>query len=100
MLFTARIVEAREALRIGLVAEILPVGEVNIRVQELASFISKLPPVAARYLKEAVMSGADMTLQQGLRLESDLSILLHSTRDRAEGLQSFQTRRRPRFIGE
>jgi len=100
MLFTSRIVEAHEALRIGLVAEILPVSEVNTRVQELAAFISKLAPVAARYLKEAVLSGADMTLQQGLRLESDLGILLHSTRDRAEGVQSFEARRRPRFVGE
>jgi hypothetical protein len=41
----------------------------------------------------------DLTLAQGLRLEADLNILLQSTADRAEGIQSYLQRREPEFRG-
>ena len=46
------------------------------------------------------MAGMDLTLAQGLRLEADLSILLQSTHDRAEGLSSFHERRKPKYEGQ
>ena len=49
--------------------------------------------------KETIMKGMDMTLAQGLKIEADLSILLQSTLDRKEGLQSFIEKRLPRFTG-
>jgi enoyl-CoA hydratase len=42
----------------------------------------------------------DMTLEQGLRLEVDLNLLLQTTSDRAEGIASFLERRTPRYTGE
>jgi len=41
----------------------------------------------------------DLTLDQGLRLEADLNVLLQSTTDRAEGLDSFLGKRRPKYTG-
>ena len=51
------------------------------------------------YAKETIINGMDMTLAQGLKIEADLSILLQSTQDRKEGLQSFIEKRLPRFTG-
>ncbi|UCG64097.1 MAG: hypothetical protein JSW12_15785, partial [Deltaproteobacteria bacterium] len=56
-------------------------------------------PVALRYAKEAIHKGMDLTLEQGLRLEADLYFLLHTTKDRTEGIRAFQEKRPPRFEG-
>ena len=55
---------------------------------------------AARYAKEAVIKGMDLTLDDGLRLEADLNVMLQSTQDRVEGLRSFTEKRQPKFSGE
>ena len=67
---------------------------------EAASTISKHGPIAARYLKETVMKGQDMTLEQGLHLEADLNLLLQTTSDRVEGISSFLNRGTPEYRGE
>ena len=66
----------------------------------LASTIASYAPIAARYLKETLLKGADMTLAQGLGLEADLTVILQSTADRAEGIASFLERRQPEYRGE
>ena len=100
MLLTGRVVDAAEALRIGLVHQVTPSGELMARAEQVANTIAALAPVAARYTKEAVLKGMDMTLDQGLRLEVDLNLLLQTTEDRAEGIASFLERRQPRYTGE
>ena len=100
MILTARVLDAREALEIGLVNETLPAEMVVARAGEMAQLIAGHGPIAARYLKEAILKGADLTLEQGLRLEADLNLLLQTTKDRAEGIGSFLERRRPEYKGE
>lgn len=99
MLLTGRVVTSAEALEIGLVNEVVERGKVSERAAELASLIAGHGPIALRYLKEAVLNGIDGTLDQGLRLEADLSFLLQSTRDRSEGIASFLERRSPAYRG-
>ena len=67
--------------------------------EELAAVIADAGPIAAQYVKEAIAASADLPLRDGMRLESDLSILLHSTADRAEGLRAFAEKRKARFEG-
>ena len=100
MILTSRMVDAGEALEIGLVNEVEEPGQVVQRAQEMASTIAGQGPIAARYIKEAVLKGQEMTLEQGLRLEADLNIILQSTADRAEGIRSFLEKRRPQYRGE
>lgn len=96
----ARVLEADEALKAGLVNEVVDGEAVSRRAQEIAFAIIEHGPIAARYLKEAVLAGMDGTLEQGLRLEADLNVILQSTDDRAEGIRSFPERRKPNYRGE
>ncbi len=99
MLLAGRVLDAQEALEAGLVHQVAPRGELEAAVERLASTLAGNAPIAQRYAKEAVIKGADGTMEQGLRLEADLNILLQGTADRAEGIASFIEKRSPRFAG-
>lgn len=96
---TGRTVTAAEALGMGLVNRVTAADSLAAETWELAAAILAGGPAAAGYAKEAVYQGMDLSLAQGLRLEADLSILLHGTADRAEGIAAFKERRKPRFEG-
>ena len=100
MLLTSRLIDAPEAMAAGLVNRVSEPGRTLEEALDLAGLIASAAPVASRYIKEAIMSGMDMTVAQGLGLEADLSVILQSTQDRAEGLRSFFEKRDPKFRGE
>ena len=99
MLLTGRTLSAHEALDAGLVNRVEPAGQLDDVTARLTAEIAAAAPIAGRYVKEAVVNSMDLTLNQGLRLEADLSVILQSTEDRAEGLRSFAEKRAPRFDG-
>jgi enoyl-CoA hydratase/carnithine racemase len=97
LLMTADTLSTREALEIGLVSQVVSPESLAIEVQKLAENIAAKGPLALRYLKEAIIKGMDMTLDQGLRLEADLYFLLHTTSDRTEGIKSYLEKRKPDY---
>ena len=99
LLLTGDAIDAVEARRIGLVSAVHPAAEVEAAARALAGRIAERGPIATRMGKEAVHRGAEMTLEQALRYETDLTILLQSTADRAEGVRAFASKRPPRFTG-
>ena len=99
LLLTGRMLSAAEALDFGLVNRVAPRDALMETADEIAAQIIAAAPIAARYAKEAVTAAGDLPLAQGLRLEADLSIILQSTEDRAEGLRSFAEKRTPNFSG-
>jgi len=100
MILTGARIPAAEALRIGLVERVVPTGEALKAATELARTIAEKAPIALRYAKEAVVKGLGMALEDGLRLEGDLSTLLRTTEDRLEGAKAFLEKRKPRWAGK
>jgi enoyl-CoA hydratase len=100
LIFTGEMINAREAHRIGLVNRIVETKELRPAVTEMAHAVAAKGPIALRYAKEAVLQGLDMTLEQGLRLEADLYFLLHTTKDRTEGIEAFQKKRKAKYKGK
>lgn len=100
MILRSRLLNAQEAIEIGIVSHTAEREEAAEYTMSLASTIASYAPIAARYLKETLLKGADMTLAQGLGLEADLTVILQSTADRAEGIASFLERRQPEYRGE
>ena len=83
----------------GLVNDVAPAADLMARADGLADRLAASAPIAAAYAKEALLKGLDVPLEQGLRLEADLAILLHTTDDRTEGLRAFLEKRPPEFAG-
>lgn len=100
LIFTGEPIDAAEALRIGLVSEVVPAAQLAERAQEIADRLSERGPLALQFAKEAISRGIDMSLEQALRFETDLTVILQTTEDRAEGLQAFREKRKPQFKGK
>ena len=88
-------VDGKEAHRIGLVNSILPPEELLAGAERFAKSILKGAPLAVRYAKEAIYKGTEISLEQGLRLEADLSALIATTDDCKEGPRAFSEKRAP-----
>ncbi len=99
LLLSGRPVAAKEALTIGLVTQVQPLSRLDSALRRMAAELSRKGPLALRYAKEAIGKGADMTFEQGMRLEEDLYVLLQTTEDRREGIDAFLQKRSPRFVG-
>lgn len=91
---------AAEALEAGLVSVVAPAGCALERATGLAGVIASRGPIAVRLAKEAVWRGLKMDFEQALRFETDLTLLLQTTKDRAEGVRAFMEKRPPHFTGE
>jgi enoyl-CoA hydratase len=100
ILLTGEMVKADEALRIGLVNEVLPLAELRPRAEALAHQIIANAPIATRYCIAAVNNGLDMTLADGLACEAALFARCFATEDRAEGISAFLEKRPPQFKGK
>lgn len=100
MVLTGEPISGVRAAQIGLASEAVPDSQVLTRALEVASIIARMPPVAIQLTKEAVMSGADASLDSGLLLERRLFELLFSTQDQKEGMTAFAEKRPPVFKGK
>jgi enoyl-CoA hydratase len=100
MVLTGELIDAQEALRIGLVNIIRPSMNVMKKALELALDMTTKAPVSLRFTREAIYKGTDLTLDQGLTMEGDLYLLLYGTEDRIEGIESFKSKKTPSFRGK
>ena len=90
-------VGAATALTWGLISAVVP--DPPAEAERRAGVIAARGPVATRLAKEAVRRGVELPLDQALRYETDLTVLLQTTDDRAEGVRAFIEKRSPRFRG-
>jgi enoyl-CoA hydratase len=101
MLLTGAMVDAAEALRIGLVDEVVAGDSEALmaRARELATLIAGMPPLAVAAILDAVGRGADLPLDQGLELEAASFGRLCGTEDKREGTLAFLEKRPATWVG-
>ncbi|MFC1933110.1 enoyl-CoA hydratase/isomerase family protein [Chloroflexota bacterium] len=97
ILLTGKLIDAQEAYRIGLVNKVVPLDQVMSAAKEVAENISKAAPLAVRTVKEAMIRGSSLSLEDGLRLENSLNAYLMGTEDYTEGTTAFIEKRPPTY---
>lgn len=99
MTLTGDMIDAATAERYGLVHKVVPADELLALAEKIARKIASRGPVAVRLATEAIVDGAGMDLDDGMRLEQDLFGLVFSSEDMREGTQAFLAKRKPEFRG-
>jgi 2-(1,2-epoxy-1,2-dihydrophenyl)acetyl-CoA isomerase len=94
------LIDAEEALRIGLVNRVAPHATFEEAVRDLAGRLAAAPQNAVRAIKRTVRAGAGASLAESLALEEEAQMMLWSSHDVAEGLTAFAERRAAVFAGE
>jgi enoyl-CoA hydratase len=99
MILTGEMVTAEDALRVGLVEEVVPAEVLLDRAVAIGELIASNSPVAVAAAKEATRAAMSLPLDEGLRLESALFQLCFSSEDKAEGVRAFLEKRTANFSG-
>ncbi len=99
MALTGRIVSSAEALAMGLIARVVPVGVLEAAVTEAAEALAAGAPLAQRLIKVALDRSLDLTFEQALEMESQAQAILGGSRDLSEAVAAFAEKREPRFEG-
>ena len=100
MCLTGDTVNGSEAQKLGLVNVAVPASEVMKAAEDLASRILKGAPMSVTFIKEAIKKGVELPLDEGLRLEADLSAMVATTEDSKEGPRAFAEKRAPVWKGK
>ena len=99
LILSGEIVDAAEALRIGLVDVVHPAAELRERTMEFARGMAAKSPVALRMAKAAVRAAAEMPLAAGLAYETELFVTCFGSDDKREGVAAFLEKRPAEFTG-
>ncbi|HEX6751763.1 MAG TPA: enoyl-CoA hydratase-related protein [Longimicrobium sp.] len=99
LMLTAQFIKADEAYRIGLANRVVPQAELMDTARKTMSTILANGPVAVGLAIECATRGMEMSVDDGLALESNLFGLLAATSDMREGMQAFLEKRKADFTG-
>jgi enoyl-CoA hydratase len=100
MCLTGDTVSGLEAKSLGLVNNVVASADVLKAAEDLAGRILKGAPMSVAFIKEAIKKGVELPLEEGLRLEADLSALIGITEDAKEGPRAFAEKRAPVWKGK
>ncbi len=99
MTLLSEVYDANRALELGLVTEVVPHGELEARVNELAGRLAEGPPLAIRLAKRMMYKQLSMTLDNALE-DAALSVMISNpSEDVREGVRAFMEKRKPVFKG-
>ncbi|SAL71699.1 short chain enoyl-CoA hydratase [Caballeronia udeis] len=100
IVLSGKSIDAAEAERIGLVNRIVEGADQVALGREFATQFTGYSRCASLFAKEAIQRAAEVSLQDGLKIEADLSTLAYQTADAAEGMSAFVEKRKPVFKDE
>ena len=96
LLYTARNIDAAEALRIGLVNAVVPQAELMDTALKMAGNVAKNAPIAVRACKQAVNEGMQVSIDKAVEIEEKLFGGCFETHDQVEGMACFLSREKPK----
>jgi 2-(1,2-epoxy-1,2-dihydrophenyl)acetyl-CoA isomerase len=99
LIFTGEIIDAQEALRLGIVSAVHAPDELMPAAQAIARKIAAGPPIAIRLAKRAIYHSLDCDLRQALEFETYAQNICFETEDAREGISAFVEKRPPAFRG-
>jgi enoyl-CoA hydratase/carnithine racemase len=99
LIFSARRINALEALELGLVNHVVPRADLLSKAMAVAEEIMRNSPFAVRQAKWAIDHGADLPFEDGLQREHEAYMRAIASEDRREGIAAFNERRKPQFLG-
>ncbi len=100
MILRAKKISGPEALRIGLVHEVVPLADLKARARELARELAAMPAIAVAGVLRCVIGAEEKTLDASLADERRAVLATMGTKDQQEGMRAFLEKRRPVFTGE
>jgi enoyl-CoA hydratase len=100
LIYTGAIIDAQEALRIGLVNRVFPGAELMAEVQKTAKLIASKAPLAIQTCKRVISEGLDNALADGNEIELDAFVECFKTADKEEGVAAFLEKRAASFRGQ
>nr|WP_240979158.1 enoyl-CoA hydratase-related protein [Longimicrobium terrae] len=99
LVLSGELIDAAEALRIGLADVVHPAADLRERTLEFARGMAAKSPVALRMAKSAVRAAAEMPLAAGLQYETELFVTCFASDDKREGVAAFLEKRAAEFTG-
>lgn len=97
LIYTGRVIDAEQALKIGLVNKVFSCEDLETQTMLLAQEIAKQSATAVQYAKVSINRGYDSALVNSFEYEKNLFSLCFSTKDQEEGMQAFVDKRKPQF---
>ena len=99
LVYTGDAIDAAEALRVGIVDEIVPGDRLMERSMELAKKIASKSPLAVRAAKQCMVKAQQSSLEDGLQFEESALTELWGSDDKNEAVKAFLEKRKPVFTG-
>jgi enoyl-CoA hydratase/carnithine racemase len=91
---------AQDALEMGLLNYVVSHDELIPKAHALADKLARNGPLAVRKIKEGVMRGSGLPLDEALKIEDEVSVAVMTSKDAREGPRAFKEKRAPRFTGK